>query len=293
MLKSMTGYGRASVSAPLGRFVAEIQSVNRKFLEISLFLPKELSLFEMEIKKLISASVTRGQINVKIFVTFEKESPLVVTPNLPLARQLFLAWKTIAKELSLAAPATVEILSSVPSILNYTEELKNEEEYRHAITEAVNAALQDFLTMRTNEGKHLQNDILQRIASLRKGINKIAEYAPKATERYRKKLQERLAELLPQSLENDDRILREVGIYAERVDISEEITRFNSHLNQCEELLKSDKDGIGKTLEFILQELGREINTIGSKASDVDVSRYVVEVKSELERIREQIQNVE
>lgn len=289
----MTGYGRASVTTSLGHFVAEIQSVNRKFLELTFYLPRELSQFETELKKLVSAAVLRGQVTVKIFVTFENETPVVVSPNIPLARQVFQAWKTIAKELHLSAPTTVDFLTNEKGLLSYAEESKNENQYRQALVEAVNAALKSFLQMRVQEGKALQSDILQRLVVLRASLAKIAQYAPNATEKYRKKLQERLSELLPESLENDERILREVAVYAERIDISEEITRFQSHLNQCDELLKSNKEGVGKTLEFLLQELGREINTIGSKASDVDVSRHVVEVKSELEKIREQIQNVE
>lgn len=295
MLKSMTAYGRTSLSTSVGSFTVEIQSVNRKHLEINVFLPRELSRFESDIRKMINKVVTRGQVSVKVFANFERSTPVVVTPNLPLAKQLKSAWETIAKELKLDASQafSLNMLLGESGVICYGEDLQHEETYRTEICQAVDGALKDFMRMRVHEGESLQRDIEARLINLRRCLNEIAKLSPNATEKYRQKLMERLQEILPGAIENEERILREVCLYAEKIDITEEITRFFSHLHQCETLLKGDSNSVGKTFEFLLQELGREINTIGSKSSDVDVSRLVIEVKSELEKIREQIQNIE
>lgn len=292
----MTAYGRSSIDTFLGRLSAEVQSLNRKFLEINCFLPKELGRFEADIRKYLSEKVLRGCINVKISASFYKKTPLMVRPNIPLARQIKAAWDEIAKDLGVEQSSgfSLDMLAYENNgILLFDEDMQDEELYRNAIFEVLEQALKGFLEMKSQEGKALFQDIQTRLANLRQGIERIAEFAPEATNRHRQKLIERLEELIPGSVENEERILREIGIYAEKIDIAEEITRFQSHLKQFSDLLSSSELSIGKTLEFIIQELNREINTIGSKSSHVQVSRLVVEIKGELERIREQIQNVE
>lgn len=295
MLKSMTAYGRTSLQTSLGRFVVEIQSVNRKHLEVNTFLPKELTRFESDIRKLIANNISRGQVTLKLFAYFDRATPIVVTPNLPLARQLKSAWQTVASDLGLSETQgfSLDMLVHETGILLYGDEIKDEEQYRADICECVTQALNSFMAMRLHEGEALQCDIANRLTNLRSWMDEIAKRAPGATEKYRQKLVERLREYSTGPIENEERILREVCLYAERIDIAEEVTRFSSHLQQCDALLKSTASNIGKTFEFLLQELGREINTIGSKSSDVEVSRLVIECKSDLERIREQIQNVE
>lgn len=288
----MTAYGRASKETSLGRFFVEIQSVNRKFLEINCYLPKELSHFDVEIKKWIGEAVSRGQLNVKLAATFDEKIPFAAKPNIPLARQLKEAWDKIATELG-AKGFSLDLLVNEKNIISYEENFQDEELYRQAIKEAVQSALKELLEMKDKEGKALQNDIAKRLKNLQQWLDQIAQKAPGATTRYRQKLIERLEEVLPGSAENEEKILREISIYAEKIDIAEETTRFSSHLKQFSDLLDSDIANGGKTLEFILQEMNREVNTIGSKSSDIEVSRLVIEIKSELERIREQIQNVE
>lgn len=295
MLKSMTAYGRACSISSLGRFVAEIQSLNRKHLEINTFLPKELLRYDVDIKKWIATEVGRGQVNVKIAVSFDRSSPLIVTPNLPLARQLKSAWDAIAKELKISSEKgfSLEMLSQESGLLLYDEDIQDEEIYRQALRDVVEEALQHLMVMKHREGEILFNDIEARLKKIAIAIQEIGEKAPGATERFRQRLVERLEGVISGSIENEERILREICIYAEKIDIAEELTRFDSHLKQVDILLHSQAQGIGKTLEFLVQELNRETNTIGSKSSDVDVSRFVVDIKSELERIREQIQNIE
>lgn len=295
MLRSMTAYGRHSLSTPLGQFTVEIQSVNRKHLEINTLLPKELMRFDPDIRKIIGIAVVRGQVTVKLTAYFEKVMPITVMPNLPLVRQLKAAWDAIAKDLSLRDPSefSLDLLHGEEGIFLYGENLQDEPGYRVAIFEVVEGALKAFLAMRAHEGEALQRDISSRLKKLSHWMDEIASRAGGATDKYRQKLLERLESLMPGIMENEERVLREICLYAERIDITEEITRFYSHLQQCEKLFLMEAGSIGKTFEFVLQELSREVNTIGSKSSDIEISRLVIEIKSELERMREQIQNIE
>lgn len=289
----MTAYGRAVVETHLGRFVVEILSVNRKYLEYNLSLPMELSRFETDIKKWLAEYVGRGQLTVRLSAAFSEESPVSVTPNIPLAKQIKSAFDAIAQELGITKNFTLDLLAQVEGVLNYDTALQNENEYKSILHQLISKAAQALVEMKLREGKTLHQDIEQRIGKLQVWIEQVENAAPRATQRYRLKLLERLEEVLPGAAENEEKILREVCVYAEKIDITEEITRFKSHLIQFSDLLAFDSSGPGKKLEFILQELNREANTIGSKASEIDVARFVIDIKSELEKIREQIQNVE
>lgn len=294
MLKSMTAYGRASVNTKVGHFIVEIQSVNRKFLEINVFLPRELDQFDIELKKWLMPHLARGQVTVKVNVTFEGAVPFIVKPNLPLARQLKNAWDKIAGELQLDVDEfRLSLLAKTEGLLSYEENHEEEENYREALKSTLEIALKGFLQMKIQEGAVLQADISSRLDKIRQLIQIVEQKSPFATRKYREKLVARLDELMPGHVENEERILREVALFAEKIDITEELTRFNCHLVHFEELIHSQVISVGKTIEFVLQELNREINTISSKSSDLEIARAVIDVKSELERIREQIQNIE
>lgn len=292
MLKSMTAYARASLKKNAGQFVVEIQSLNRKFLEVNTNLPKELIRFDVEIKKWISELIFRGQINFKLFVSFDAITPITIKPNLNLVRQMKQAFDLIAKDLNIKEEFKLDLIKGEKDIFLYAEEFENEEEYRLAIKEAVFSALNDLVKMKMTEGQALLEDIQSRIHHIQKFIDQIALLAPDATEKQREKLFRKLGEISALH-ENEERLMKEICLFAEKVDIAEELTRFKSHIEQFLDLLNSNNDTIGKTLEFIIQEMNRETNTIGSKASDINISKLVIEIKSELERIREQIQNVE
>lgn len=295
MLKSMTAYGRASLNTKVGHFVVEIQSVNRKFLEVNVVLPRELNQFDIELKKWLMPYLARGQVSVKVSVAFEGAVPFVVRPNLPLARQLKEAWAEIAKELNLPNEQfDLSLLQRVEGLLCYEENRDEEENYREALKQSLDIALKGFLQMKVQEGGVLQADIALRLEKMRYSLRTIEQKMPLATNKYRDKLVARLEELVPGGhVENEERILREIALFAEKIDVTEELTRFNCHLTHLGELIHSSSLSVGKTLEFVLQELNREINTIGSKSSDMDIARVVIDIKSELERIREQIQNIE
>lgn len=295
MLKSMTGYGRSTAISPIGRIVFEIQSVNRKFLEVHLTMPKELRRFEVDIRKRIAAEIVCGQVRVHITAHFEGLNPVVVTPNLALARDLHQAWLQIAHELNVdfKEQFNLALLSNEEGILVYDEDVEHDEQYRQLIEEAASGALKQFAEMRSYEGQVLLADLEERLSRLEASIKTIAEKVVGTPQKYREKLIKCLEEVLPGCVENEEKLLREIVIYAERVDVTEEITRFKSHLEQFKKLLYSDAAGIGKAVDFIIQELGREINTLGSKSPDIEVSHLVVDMKTELAKIREQIQNIE
>ncbi len=294
MLKSMTAYGRATLHTQKGHFIIEIQSVNRKFLEVNISLPKELMRFDGEIRKWLIPYVARGQVTIKIFVSFEETVPITVRPNIPLAKQVKLAWNTIAQELNLEVDQVeLSLFTHIKEILLFEEDFQEEDSYEQPLKQVLELALEQFSARKVQEGAILQADILGRVEKMGSWIYLIEQRASHAPKKYQEKLIARLEELFPGKIDNEERILREVAVFAEKMDITEEITRFSSHLIHFEELIRSDHSQIGKTLEFMLQELHREINTIGSKSSDLEISRHVINIKSELERIREQIQNIE
>lgn len=291
----MTAYGRATMSSTLGVFVVEIQSLNRKYLEINVQLPTELTFLETDIRKWVASKVRRGKVVVKLTACYEGHIPLSVIPNIPLVRQLKSAWEKIAEECNIEGGKgfRLEMLANEPGIMIYNEEFDEEEKYKETIHQAVTKSLERLIEMKVAEGKAIQEDFIGRIQQLTKGLKQIHELSQGAPQRFREKLKKNIEEILPGSIDNEERILREICVYAEKVDIAEEMTRFDSHLKQFMKILEASREDKGKTLEFILQELLRETNTIGSKSADVEISKYVVEIKSEIEKIREQVQNVE
>ncbi len=296
-LKSMTAYGRGTAAFPYGRFTLEIQSVNRRFLEINLGLPRSFSRFEVEIRKRISERVGRGMLNATLTWKSDGAQPVTVIPNLSLAKALKQAWENLNQELGIQEDISLDFLAKQNNIMLYEEEILNEETYWNAIQSALDDALDAFVGMKNREGEMLTLDLKKRLATLHGNIHLIEQSSGTATEKYRQKLKDRLEELFTGHSENEERVLKEVALFAERVDVTEEIVRFNGHLDQfkilLEKPLENELETRGKTLDFLLQELLREINTIGSKASDLIVAQTVVAVKAELEKIREQVQNIE
>ena len=296
MLRSMTGYGRSHRENSFGRFTVEIQSINRKHFEIQTTLyPSALLRFESHMRKLTSGKLSRGQINLKVNINFDQTSTQIVTPNLPLARQVKNGWELIAHDLKipLDPKELFHSLALTPDILQFGEELEDEELLLTEILTVISEALDNLIIMREKEGQHLQQDISARLAKLNEWMLQISERAKGGTQKYYEKLKARLDELLGESIENEERILREIALYAEKIDITEEVIRFLSHVKQFHQLLANAEGASGKAIEFLLQELSRETNTIGSKTSDIEITRLVLDLKNELERIREQIQNVE
>lgn len=296
-LKSMTAYGRAAASFAYGSFTVEIQSVNRRYLEVNVSLPRLLTRFEAPIRKKVAERVGRGMVNVFIGWRSEAKNPVSVTPNLSLARGVKKAWEQIAYDLGLESRIDLSLFVNEKDLIIFEEELLEEEAYWSALEKALEEALDQLIAMKDKEGSSLTKDLQERINALEKVVADIEENAPEGVEKYRQKLTDRLEELFTGSPENEERILREIALFAERIDITEEIVRFKSHVQQFRQLLEKPlsepTETRGKTLDFLIQELNREINTIGSKGSDLAITQRVVVVKGELEKMREQVQNIE
>jgi uncharacterized protein (TIGR00255 family) len=293
-MKSMTGYGRGDCSQDGFKVAVELSSVNRKQAEISVNLPRELEMLEAQIRDLINRSIARGRLTVRVSLhAGAGKSAARMHLNIPLAKAYARELGRLAKQLKLPGPVTLDQLARAPGVLQTDEELAVEEDFWPAVETALRKALGQLVKMREREGGHLAQDLARRIAVMRKAAARIQTHAPTVAERYRQQLIERIksADLGAPEAE-DERLLKEVVYFADRSDISEELTRLQSHFQQFDDGFKS-KQPVGRMLDFLAQEMNREINTIGSKANDSLISREVVTLKAELERFREQAQNVE
>lgn len=293
MLKSMTAYGRAVCQSPKGRFVVEMSSVNRKFLEVKVSLPSELLRFETEVKKWVGQRVKRGLVIVRVGVQYDQDTPTVLKPNVALAKEARAAWDKIADSVGLPTDSfKLSLIKDIPGLLEQAEEFDDDDSYRAALKEAVEQSLDGLLQMKTREGEELKGEFLAQLERVQASVDGVRSQSGQAVDKMREKLKQRLDELLESSVENEERLLREIAVYAERLDISEEIARLDSHLKQFASEM-TDGEPSGKRLDFLTQEMTREVNTIGAKASDLSISQAVVDMKTEIERIREQLQNVE
>lgn len=290
-LRSMTAFGRGEISFDFGRMTVEVMSLNRRYLEINLSLPRHLSCHEIDLRKNVSSLIARGQVNVTINWFFEGKKPVELIPNLSLASELKKGWEQIAEHTGLELD--LNILKSSGDTLFFEKPLEQKQTY-HALKSALKIATAALVEMKQLEGEELGQDIDSQLKKIEKNLASVETLAPNATEKYRKKLNDRMEEL---SFDVDDRVLKEIAIYAERVDICEELVRAQSHLKQFYALMASPLEGLkaskGKKLDFLCQELLREVNTIGSKSSLIEVSQLVIEMKADLEKVREQVQNVE
>lgn len=293
MLKSMTAYGRAEKRSNLGAVTAEIQSLNRKFLDLSVSLPKELSSLDVAVRKQISSVMKRGKVSLKLNIEYSQQTPVSVKANLPLTRQIKEAWESMEKELHIASEIDLKIVAQMPDVLRFTVKQDVAQDWEELVSEVVADALLQAEKMQRQEGETIYLDFTSRIALLKAMMEEVEALCPKVKERNREKLKETLSEVIDSEQELEERLLKEACIFAEKVDITEEVTRFFSHLDQFLSKMDGAKESVGKTLEFLLQEMQREVNTVGSKAQDMDIARLVVEMKTEIERIREQVQNVE
>ncbi len=293
-MKSMTGYGRGDCSQDGFKITVELSSVNRKQSEIAVNLPREMEMLEAQIRDLINRYVARGRLTVR--VTLHAGASMTAARmhlNVPLAKAYARELNRLSRQLRLPGPVTLDHLARAPGVFQTDEQLAVEEDFWPAVEKALQKAMSGLLQMRSREGSHLAEDLVQRIRVMRKAVGKIQKHAPKVAARYRKQLLERIqAAGLEAPGIDDERLMKEVVYFADRSDISEELTRLQSHFQQFDDCQRS-KEPVGRMLDFLAQEMNREVNTIGSKANDSLISREVVTLKAELEKFREQAQNVE
>jgi len=291
MIRSMTGYGKAEASYERGRITVEIRSVNHRYGEISIRLPRNLACFENEAKKLVADRLKRGKIEV--FVQHEvgmESSPLTV--NLSMAKAYNDAFNELKTTLGLADEVTLSLIASQKDVLTSYDNLTVDDALKDALLAAVRGAVESMETMRMHEGEALLEDLRKRRELVSFVTEKVVKRAPEVVTDYAQKLKERLAQFDLNRGIDADRIAQEVAIMADRCDITEELVRLDSHFNQFDTAL-SLAEPVGRKLDFLLQEMSREINTIGSKANDAEITYHVVELKTEIEKIREQVQNIE
>ena len=291
MIKSMTGFGKASLSQNLREYQIEMKAVNHRYLDISIKLPRQLSYLEEDIRKEIAGYVKRGKIEVGI--TFENNSQegRKITINKEMAHLYIQELRELAKNEKIGDNIEVMEISKLPDVLNISID-QEDETIKHEVLETVNRAVTHLVEMRKMEGAKLAEDLKNRIGKIEKKIIEISSISTGLIDEYVVKLEGRIKEILKTEEIDKSRIAQEVVIYADKCSIEEEITRLKSHIEQFKDLLNSN-DAVGKKLDFIIQEMNRETNTIGSKANHLDITNGVIDIKTELENIREQIQNIE
>lgn len=292
-MKSMTGYGRGECAQDGVKVTVELSSVNRKSGEIALNLPRDLEPLEAQVRDELNKRFSRGRLNAKITVQSAGTELAASRVNTGLAAAYAREFTKLAAELKLEGGVTLETLMRAPGVLEVVEETPDGEKLWPPVRLALQQALDALVKMREREGEHLAQDLESRMATIKEAAQRIGVHAPQVQVQYRERLLERVRQAGLEGIAPDDeRMLKEVVLFADRADITEELTRLHSHFQQFADCLKA-QDPVGRTLDFLSQEMNREINTIGSKAQDALISREVVTVKAELERFREQVQNVE
>ena len=291
MIKSMTGYGRGIISKNDREYQIEIKSVNHRYLDISIKMPRQLSYIEEAIKKEISSKVKRGKIDV--FITFNNNSleGRTIKINTELAHAYIEELKQLAKNENILSDIQVTEISKYPDVLNIQNE-QDDDKIKGEVIEVLHSAIDNFISMRQIEGSKISEDLLKRLEYIQVKVNEISKLSTGLIEEYVVKLETRIKEILKDQEIDKQRLAQEVVIYADKCSVEEEITRLNSHILQFKNLLNSD-EAVGKKLDFIVQEMNRETNTIGSKANNLDITNRVIDLKTEIENIREQIQNIE
>lgn len=292
MIKSMTGFGRCEVLKDSRKFTVELKSVNHRYLDVNIRMPKKLNFFETSIRTLLKSYADRGKVD--IFITYEdlSQSQVSVKYNAALAAEYLKYLNQMAEEFSLDNDVRVSTLSRYPEVFTMEECSEDEDELWNGLKEALEGAFSQFVEMRTKEGERLKEDILLKLDLLSEQIWFIEERSPQIIAEYRTKLEEKMRELLEDTQIDDNRIAAEVILFADKICTDEEVVRLKSHIQHMKETLE-ESNGIGRKLDFIAQEMNREANTILSKANDLDISNRAISLKTEIEKIREQIQNIE
>ncbi len=291
MIKSMTGYGKANLAKNEREYQVEIKSVNHRYLDISVKMPRVLSYLEEEVKKEIASQVKRGKIDV--FITFENNTTegKEININYELAKMYIDQLKKLANDEGILANIEVTEISKFPDVLRIQNN-QEDETIKNELLETVKQATHNLIQMRATEGSKIAEDLLTRITTIQEKVKEISLLSTGLIDEYVVKLEGRIKEILKNQELDESRLAQEVVIYADKCSIQEEVTRLKSHISQFKKLLNTE-EAIGKKLDFIMQEMNRETNTIGSKANNLEITNGVIEIKTELENVREQIQNIE
>jgi len=291
MIKSMTGFGRGNYENEGREYIVEIKTVNHRYNDVSIKLPRSISYLEEKIKKEITRNIKRGKVDVYITFNNYSEKGKDIKFNREIAKKYIYELKELAKEAGIDDNIQVTEISKFPEVLS-VQNHEDEDLIWNEIKKPLNNAISELLKMREYEGQKISEDLNKRADKIYDKINKISELSTGLVEEYIVKLESRIKELMKTSVVDEARIAQEVVIYSDKTSIQEEITRINSHIAQLHELMK-ENEAVGKRLDFLMQELNRETNTIGSKANCLNITNLVIDIKTELEDMREQIQNIE
>lgn len=291
MIRSMTGFGRATYEVDGRTYTVEIKSVNHKYNDINIRLPRFLNSIEDELRKQIQNSISRGKIDV--FINFDNYSDkgYNIKINRNLAKEYLTELKSLADETGVPFDLSVIDVSKLPDILKMEED-GDEELIAGELKVALSEALKNFVDMRTKEGEKLAEDMKKRVDWIEAKVSEISKFSSTLVEEYIEKLETRVKELMKTDVVDETRLAQEIVIYSDKCSIEEELTRLKSHISQFNDLLKGSSP-IGKKFDFLVQEMNREVNTIGSKANCLEITNRVIDIKTEIENIREQIQNIE
>ena len=292
MIKSMTGYGRAVETVNGREFTVELRSVNNRYLDCSVRLPRVLSFAEETVKQAVKASVSRGKVDVFISLRSEAETDVAVTLNKAVLEGYLTAMHQMVTEFGVKDDISVSAVSRLPDVFTVEKQEADEDQLRVDLMRVVAKALEGYDAMRCTEGKALDNDLRSRGQTILELVSQVEAGNAQTVADYRSRLENKLREVLENTAIDESRILTEAAIFADKVAVDEETVRLRSHLEQMNNMLTSG-GAIGRKLDFLLQEMNREANTIGSKCTDVRLARIVVDIKAELEKIREQTQNIE
>ena len=294
MIKSMTGFGRSEYSDGKRNITCEIKSVNHRYSDITVKMPRRYSFAEDKIKQAVKSKLARGKVDVSINVENVTENDVVIKLNQLAAKQYYDNLKELKETFDLSGDIDLELLATMPDVLKAVPDVDDEEELTKAILIPVAEASANLEKMRAIEGARLADDLINKGETIKSILDQIEERSPLVVKDYREKLRARIAELLDGAAEiPEDRILTEAAIFADKCAIDEEITRLNSHLLQLKSILTGSESTVGKKLDFLVQEMNREANTIGSKANDITITNHMLNIKAEIEKIREQVQNIE
>ncbi len=292
MIKSMTGFGRCEVQESERKITVEMKSVNHRYLDMNVKMPKKLNFFEAAIRNELKSYIQRGKVD--IFITYEDftESNVCVKYNKELAAEYMAHLKQMAEDFSLDNDVRVSCLSRYPEVLTMEEQTIDEEKLWQLLAKAIQGAAESFVETRIKEGENLRDDLIEKLNGMLTHVDFITERSPQIITEYRQKLEDKVRDLLEDTKVDENRLLMEVTIFADRVCVDEELVRLRSHIETTKETLITG-GSIGRKLDFIAQEMNREANTILSKSNDLEISARAIELKTEIEKVREQIQNIE
>lgn len=292
MIKSMTGFGRGDCLLDGNNFTVELKTVNHRYCDVFIKIPKQMSFLEDKARDFITRNISRGKIDVYISYENSSEDSREVVFDETLVNAYKKALITLRDDYSLKDDITVSLLSGFPNVLKIQKADQDEEMLWKVLGTALQNAMTTLVAMRENEGKKLKENIIEKINTIENTLLNVKTHSPQVVKDYKQKLQTRVTEILDQRVPDEARLAMEVAIFADRCSIDEEIVRLSSHINQVRQTL-SLEEPVGRKLDFLIQEMNREVNTIGSKANDLSITKDVVNIKCELEKVREQIQNIE